>query len=66
MLISNPARPATTTQPVMPALRLSITYEVLIRCGDGLRFDGEADLVGDGFYFARGESAHAVCEADEE
>ncbi len=51
---------------VMPALRLSITYETSMSRRDGLCFDGEADFVGDGFDFARGQRAHAVCEADEE
>ncbi len=50
---------------VMPALRLSITYEALMS-DDGSCFDGEADFVGDGFDFAGRQLAHAVCEADEE
>jgi hypothetical protein len=31
-----------------------------------LHFDREADLVGDGLDFSRGQLAHAVCEADKE
>lgn len=43
---------------------VEITFEMF---SSGVsRFDGEADFVGDGFYFSSGEGAHSVCEADEE
>ena len=63
---ANRGRTRRINAGVIPALRSSITCEVLMRRGDSSDFDGEADFVGDGFYFSGRQCAHAVCEADEE